>query len=105
MGMEREHHRYLERDILNCSDIEELLDDYIDAELGEPLNHRFSIHIDSCEACRLLVSDCREIVQAAKLLAAQPIPQGVSERLRAVLREQVGHSVPLRNKPQLTLIK
>jgi predicted anti-sigma-YlaC factor YlaD len=37
---------------MNCTDIRELLPDYLDLELEESDQHRVKAHLDGCEACR-----------------------------------------------------
>ena len=93
-----------ERRMLRCSDVEELLDCYIDGEMTPAQSARFEHHIEHCECCRLLVSDCRQLIEVARTLAETPIPMDVSERLREALRLKVGHG-PRERNVKLALVK
>ncbi len=93
-----------ERRMLKCSDVEELLDSFIDGELSPAQTSRFEHHVEHCECCRILVSDCRQLLEVARSLAETPIPSDVSERLREALRERVGHNVRGR-EVKLALVK
>ncbi|MBP9838637.1 MAG: zf-HC2 domain-containing protein, partial [Proteobacteria bacterium] len=75
---------------LSCSDIEELLDSYLDEEMSPVVKTRFEKHLCNCEECKCLVDDSLNIKQMAKNLYVQPIPEGISERLRASLKEKIG---------------
>ncbi len=101
--MENDLKSFRERRILHCSDIEQLLDEHIDGELTPEMDSRFVTHLERCEGCRSLVSDCKAIVTIARDLAETEIPEDVSQRLRAILRDEVGHE--LRQKPKLVLVK
>ncbi len=102
--MENDLKTFIDRPVLGCSDIEELLDSYVDEEMPELLVKRFEDHLGQCESCRVLVEDCRHVITVARSLADTPIPQEVSERLREALQVQVGHQCePRRGK--LTLVK
>ena len=102
--MDHEPSVFGDRRPLSCSEIEELLDSYIDEEMAAPMVCRFEQHLSHCEECRALVTDCEQIVFAAKSLAEESIPQDVSLRLRESLREQVGNNV-VRKPPKLVLVK
>ncbi|MCC6221570.1 MAG: zf-HC2 domain-containing protein [Deltaproteobacteria bacterium] len=102
--MDRYQIPFLESAVLKCSDVEDLLDCYLDNEMIPLLRERFNSHLVSCAECRDLVSDCSHIVEVAKTLDDVPIPSEVSLRLRQALREELGYNViPLR--PKLSVVK
>ncbi|MFN8389018.1 MAG: zf-HC2 domain-containing protein [Bdellovibrionota bacterium] len=102
--MDNDHKTFLERRALGCSEIEELLDSYIDGEMPLGMVGRFEQHVHQCDACNSLVEDCQHIVEMAKSLAEVKVPEGVRSRLRAALKEQVGHDVE-KSRARLTLVK
>lgn len=102
--MENDFKSFLDRRALGCSEVEELLDAYVDGEMPPLMTERFEAHLESCELCRSLVEDCRHLMSVARSLADTPIPKEVSERLREALRVQVGHQVETR-PVKLTLVK
>lgn len=102
--MENDLKLFLERRVLNCSEVEELLDHYIDGDMPEDVKARFERHIEHCDYCHSLVADCQHLVSVAKSLAETPIPRDVSERLREALRARVGHQVQV-SGAKLSLVK
>ena len=102
--MDKDQIPFLENAVLSCSDVEELLDCYLDEEMIDPLKKRFEEHTTTCEHCRTMVRDCGNIVQLARTLRDEPIPAEVSLRLREALAERVGHNV-IQMRPRLTVVK
>jgi len=102
--MEHDLKLFLERRNLSCSEVEELLDNYVDGDMPSDVKARFERHTEKCEHCHSLVSDCLHLVHVAKSLAETPIPRDVSERLREALRARVGHQVAIPGA-KLTLVK
>ena len=45
----------MEKSVLDCRDIEALVDSYVDGELPTGLELRLKEHIESCDACRAAV--------------------------------------------------
>ena len=101
--MERSDKSLIERAVLGCADVEELLDSYLDDEIEVGLARRFEAHLCRCSDCQELVQDSRSILSTARSLAERSIPDDVSRRLRQALFEQVGHRAPAR--PRLTVVK
>ena len=102
--MDNDRKSFLERRGLSCGEVEELIDSYIDSEMSPPHAARFEQHLERCEYCRALVSDCQHIVSMAKTLSEAPMPPGVSMRLREALRDRVGYDSQ-KTQPHLTLVK
>lgn len=94
---------FAERTTLACSDIEKLIDYYVDGELPALLLNRFNSHLSSCELCTSLVHDVGKIVEMAKTLDHQILPFAVRERLRARLKEELGQD--LATGPKLVVVK
>jgi anti-sigma factor RsiW len=86
-----------------CSEIELLVDDYVDGELSSLEAKRYERHLEQCDACRELVSDCLLIVKTARTLAERPVPPAVSHRLRQRLQHELGLSISP-NRPRLSLV-
>ena len=80
----------LEQETLCCSDIEELLDFYLDGELLPQLEEKFQTHLLECELCEELAHDCRHLVTLARSLNDAPMPEEVQSRLREALKREVG---------------
>ena len=102
--MEHDPRTFAERRALSCSEVEELLDSYIDGDMSPGTSGRFEVHLEQCEYCRSVVLDCKHIVALAKTLAETPVPPMIRHRLREALRERVGH-ISENQHSRLTLIK
>ncbi len=104
--MKEKDQSIVERLILRCSDIEELLDSYLDAEITSGIKARFEKHLEKCEDCQSLVEDCQNIKKIAQSLMEGTISSNISARLRMVLEEKVGHCIEDKNyKRHLTIVK
>lgn len=76
----------------DCINIVELVGDYVDGELSQPLHHQCQTHFNECGYCRRLLDEyCMTIALAAELRDAPP-PSGVSARLRQALRAKLNGS-------------
>lgn len=103
--MENEQFPFLKAASLKCSDVEELIDCYLDGEMITPLVERYKAHLEECESCRDMIDDCRHLVRFARTLdETRSIPEDVQSRLRIVLKQEVGFESS-RNKPKLSLVK
>jgi len=96
--------RYFEKEFLDCSDTEELVNYYLDGEMLPGLTGRFHRHLNSCESCVQLLEDCRILLDAAKSLASTPMPQSAKARLRNALNEKLGENFQV-EKQSFTLVK
>lgn len=90
--MRDEQTYYLTIKEFGCSNVEELLDYYLDGEMIPSLLLRFEAHLKACESCRNLAEDCQHILGLAKTLGDYPIAPEVQQRLREALQKAVGHS-------------
>lgn len=106
--MDNEQIQFLTKAELNCQDIEDLVDDYVDQEIIPELKKRFEEHFEGCERCRSLVVDIQEMLRLAGSLSEEPVPLSVSQRLRKVLRARTGFDpsqAEAEKQPQLTLLR
>lgn len=88
--MEEGFLHYFDLQTLACEHVEELVDYYLDGELPAILLPRFETHVTGCEECQLLISDLKRILQIAKTMDEGTLPQGVRERLRRRLNDELG---------------
>lgn len=84
----------LERPIITCDDVEEMLGDYTDGELIPTLHARLASHIEECEHCRDIEMQYRAIIKLAKALRDRPVPQSVKSNLRNNLNRKLGINLP-----------
>ena len=102
--MDNDRIAQLERRHTSCSDVEELLDDYLEGELDDTLKLRVDNHLGDCSRCSDLMFDCRRIIHIASTLNDVPLQRAVRLRLRETLQREMGHLFsPVR--PSLHLVK
>jgi anti-sigma factor RsiW len=73
---------------IECRQIAELLDDYIDGHLPPNTRELIDWHMDGCAPCVAFVNTYRGTVNAARTLRDVPIPVELKKRLLAVLRSE-----------------
>lgn len=88
----------------SCTEVEQLMSDYLDDELGAADMLRFEQHMSTCSCCATLVGELKFLRQVSSSLRESPLPAGVQQRLRARLAEEVGWSSHNRSS-QLRVIK
>lgn len=72
-----------------CSDVETLVQTYLDGELAENDAVEFDQHIGECSACRARVAEERRFLAALRArLAAPPAPDVVRRRVLAALDDE-----------------
>jgi len=96
---------FLEHSQLNCEQVDELVDCYIDEEMIAPLRLKFEEHVEQCEACATAVQETKHLISTAKALREKVLPAEVSSRLRDVLSQRLGIHLAQEVRPHLTLVK
>ena len=102
--MENDRIATIESSKYSCQHVETCLDAYLEGEVSTREQFAVEKHLETCEKCRLLVTDLKEIIDTAATLANQPVPPGVRTRLRVHLEEQTGVRFS-RPKPDLSIVK
>jgi len=72
---------------LTCSQIVELVTDYLEGELPPPERLRFEEHISSCAPCREYLSQMRQTVETAGRLTEEEISPPAMEALLDAFRD------------------
>ncbi len=73
---------------MNCHDLDDRLDDYVDGELPEGEFQEMELHLASCAACRSAERGLRRVLAEARALPREMKPArdlwpGIAERLRS----------------------
>mgnify|MGYP003595291031 CR=1 FL=1 len=89
------HLRILEKESIECADVEALLGDYADNDLNPALKARIESHINKCEECQESEKDYRMVIELAHELPVIPVPAEVRSRLRKALNEKLGIQLSL----------
>ena len=82
--------RILEKQLVGCDDVAELLGEYVDGELSSTLSKRVGSHLKGCESCREIEEGYRFTIELAREIKRKPMPAGVQNRLRKALNERLG---------------
>lgn len=70
---------------MNCEDVNDLLDEYINGETDNTVSSEIEAHIRTCESCRMQYEELKSL-KAELASLAEPLPNGFEERLLARLR-------------------
>jgi anti-sigma factor RsiW len=83
------------RNSVNCKEVIELVDAYLDGELDPVTNREIEGHLQNCSASDQLFKEHHAVVGAIGAVAPyHKAPAGLRERVQASLREQIPGSVP-----------
>lgn len=87
--------RILEKQEIDCIDVQLIMGDYADGDLTETLKERVDHHICTCKKCaEFKDSYLKTIELAASLLEPKPLPVDLQNRLRAALNRRLGINLP-----------
>lgn len=84
----------LEKQAIDCKDVDRLMSDYLDCELLLTTHNRISKHIDCCERCKENEEDMKLVINLAQTLQRVTMPSGVRSRLRERLNASLGLTLP-----------
>jgi len=89
--------RILEKQTLECKDVEALFDSFIDDELNPTLKARIASHITTCEECAEFAASYKLVTELAKEIRPEPttLPRDVKFRLHQTLNEKLGLTLPV----------
>jgi len=85
----------LEKREIECTDVTELMAEYLDNELLASLRARIDSHKRGCKQCQELEEGYRLTVQLASEINVKPLPEDVSRRLRENLNKRLKISLPV----------
>ena len=75
---------------MNCNEVSELVDAYLDGELDPVTNKEIEAHLQNCSACDQLFKEHHAVVGAIGAVAPyHKAPAGLRERVQAALRDQI----------------
>ena len=67
--------------MMNCTDLNNLLDDYIAGRLEASLNEQIALHLSKCESCRKLVHQRKEYFVRINTFTAPSLSSSRSARI------------------------
>jgi hypothetical protein len=65
---------------MNCTDIQQHIDDYLDGALEADTRKAFMAHIWECEACRSQLGHAQDVQYALSQMPVEPMSEGFAER-------------------------
>lgn len=65
---------------MNCKQLEQKLDDYLDGELPAAQARELTSHADHCEHCQSVLAKVQDLQQALQTLPIPPIPDNYAEQ-------------------------
>jgi anti-sigma factor RsiW len=71
---------------LTCSQIVDLVTDYLEGQLSVPQTERFEVHLAFCDGCARYLEQMRGTIAAAGHLGAGDFPSELQERLLEAFR-------------------
>jgi anti-sigma factor RsiW len=71
---------------LTCSELVEIITEYVEGALSPADRERFDSHLDLCEGCRIYLDQLRLTMQAAGRLREESIPPRTREALLQAFR-------------------
>ena len=79
---------------IECRQIGELLDDYLEGSLPRATQELIDFHIDGCAPCVAFLNTYRGTVDATRTVGDVPIPPEMKKRLLAVLKSTTAPQRP-----------
>lgn len=76
---------------MDCTQIQELLSEYLDGELPAGRHRQVDAHVSECPECAAELEALRRTVEAVQQLPVHRAPEDLSERLRRRLEEETVH--------------
>jgi anti-sigma factor RsiW len=71
---------------ISCQELVELVTDYVEGGLPEPLRARFEQHIESCEGCRTYLEQMRATIRVTGRLAPESLTPDAEKTLLEAFR-------------------
>lgn len=87
--------RILEKPHIDCGDVERLMGEYVDHELGQTLSSRLQEHIKDCTHCQEFEAEYRAVIELAKQIKPITLSKDQQNRLRVGLNQRLGINLPL----------
>ena len=84
---------------MKCEELLGALNEYVDGETRSALCEALQEHLADCHSCRLVIDNIRHTITLYRAGESVPLPPGLHERLRAVLREQWAAQFPVASVP------
>jgi len=71
---------------MKCDEILSSINDYLDGETESALCRALRQHLVGCKTCRVVIDNLRQTITLYRAGQEIPLPQGLDERLQAIMR-------------------
>ena len=85
---------------MKCQELLGALNEFVDGETRSALCRAFQEHLADCNPCRIVVDNVRQTITLCRAGVAMPLPPGLHERMRAILRKHWEAKYPLPRRPR-----
>jgi len=85
---------------MKCQELLGALNEYVDGETQSALCQAIQEHLADCDPCRIVVDNIRQTITLYRAGEATPLPPGLHEKMRAILREHWEAKHPLPRRPR-----
>ncbi len=86
---------------MKCEDVREIITLFVEGELDDDTSKIVQAHIDSCEKCRSLEFDAKEILHSLRSAKPIPVPERMIEKILKRTSRKRGFSALPIFQPQL----
>ncbi len=86
---------------MKCEDVREIITLFVEGELDNDTSKIVRAHIDSCEKCKALESDAKEILHSLRSVKPLPVPERMNEKILKRTSRKRGFFVLPIFQPQL----
>ena len=80
---------------MKCRELLGALNDYVDGETQSALCQVLQEHLADCDPCRIVIDNIRQTITLYRMDEEVPLPQGLHEQLRVILRRRWAAKFPL----------
>jgi predicted anti-sigma-YlaC factor YlaD len=79
---------------MKCQELLGALSDYVDGETQSALCQALQEHLAGCNPCRVVIDNIRQTITLYRMNEEIPVPPGLHEQLRAILRRRWAAKFP-----------
>lgn len=73
---------------MKCEELLAALNDFVDGETQSAICQAFQEHLVECDPCKIVIDNIRQTISLYRADEMVPLPAGLHNRLRSVLRAQ-----------------
>lgn len=79
---------------MKCQELLGALNDYVDGQTQSALCQALRQHLAGCDTCRIVLDNIRRTITLYRAKEEVPLPHGLHDKLRAILRQRWADRYP-----------